>query len=178
MYSCADNSTSSYYYPYCRSWFYNQYKANSCKFSHLLIQDVDTTFGDLYNFANSPNYGVTHCVPINNKDKFIGALCNDLIPTSTTKGSSFIQNNYNPEYEINYLFFSKDDKYVSFKVGQILILIRKVETIPYCRHGYKALCIIKGIYQSLPWITIPYKMGYRFSREILLLKILTRKCKV
>jgi hypothetical protein len=78
---------------------------------------LDTTFGDQYRFASNGKLGLTHCVPINNNNNnFVGALCNDFMPTSASQGGlSFIQNNYFPDYDINYLFFSRDSLYVRLK---------------------------------------------------------------
>jgi hypothetical protein len=51
-------------------------------FFSSLSSFLDSTFSEQHRFASSNIFGLTHCVPINNGNTFIGALCNNFLPTS------------------------------------------------------------------------------------------------
>lgn len=74
---------------------------------------IESTFGTIYRYS-SGRLGLTQCTPLYKNSNFYGATCFDIFPTAAKVGNnSFIENNYFPGSNLNYLFFNRDANYVS-----------------------------------------------------------------
>lgn len=78
-----------------------------------IIWLIETTSGSVYRYA-SGGLGLTQCSSLLNGTSYYGTTCFDIFPTAAEVGdNSFIKTNYLPDNDFNYLFFNRDDNYVT-----------------------------------------------------------------
>jgi hypothetical protein len=88
---------------------------------------IDTIFSPIYTFTGEKEtlLGITHCAPLNKDDReFIGAICNDLIPTSAHYDESYIEKFYFPENKLNYLFYSREVN--NSRTNEVILVLRRL----------------------------------------------------